>query len=134
MGDINSPLAGSVLEKLPDSESVVISELSKIKAFNYTHRLFLQSFDYSVERLELSVRRHFPPYRVLTASDCSRSNLAKVSGELATDDFEVVAICLAKDRGFDYIYTDDEDRGPASQVLPEKQLMSLAEFVAAASK
>ena len=134
MGDIHSPLVDLVFSRACKSDTFVISDLSKIKAFNYTHRMFLQSFDYSVERLDLSVRRYFPPYRVLTASDCSKSGLAQVSSALATDDFEVVAICLARERGLNYIFTDDEDQGPASKVLPGMQLKLLDELVAETSQ
>lgn len=133
MGDTHSPLVNVVFDSAPKLNTFVISDLSKIKAFNVTHRLFLQSFDYSVERLDLSVRRYFPPYRILSASDCSKSGLAHVGGKLSTDDFEIVAICLAFERDFYYIYSDDEDRTPASKVLPKTQLKSLTELVDEAS-
>jgi len=130
MGDMHSPLVNLVLGRTTATGNFVISDLSKIKAFNVTYRLFLQSFDYSVERLDLSVRRYFPPYRVLSAADCTRSGLAQVSSELSTDEFEVVAICLARERDFNYVFVDDEDLGPASRVLPGTQLKSLENLVA----
>lgn len=127
MGDVQSPLVTSVLGATPKTDTFVISDLSKFKAFNHVGKLYFQSFAYSVERLDLSVRRCFPPHRILTAADCSKAGLAHVRRELDTDDFEIVALCLARERSMKYIFTDDEDRLPASRVLSEAQLVSISD-------
>lgn len=129
MGDVQSSLVISVLGTSPKTDSFVIADLSRFKAFNHVGKLYFQSFDYSVERLDLSVRRHFPPYRILTAAACSKTGLAHVSKELDTDDFEIVAICLAKERNMKYVFTDEEDRLPASKVLPVVQLVSIVDII-----